>query len=133
MDYDARAAGHPGNIRTEPQAPEIHTSSKRPRGPPEGTSAPKRQRVDPAHVVVDGKHTVNRKGKELCRKFNEGTCSQSRVGNQCPVNHNIVHQCNKCLANNHGGHACGLQPAAPSERRYSGSKGKGKGKSGRPN
>ena len=75
---------------------------------------------------ASGVHTANRKGHALCAGWNNGSCTGS-VGGFCPMNPNLKHQCNICLAQDHGAHQCtAAQVRAP--RHDGGGKGRGKGK-----
>ena len=85
------------------------------------------------HIIgADGLLTHNRRGVELCRKFQEGQCGQA-VNGYCPANHNFRHQCAKCLSPDHGAAAC-TQPVRAQPRDNVGGatyRSKGKGKKGR--
>ena len=70
---------------------------------------------------ADGSFSHNRKGKALCVDFNQGQCSYNASSVICPKNSEQVHQCSKCLSQQHGAHAC----SGPSDG--GGGKGKGKG------
>ena len=65
---------------------------------------PSKQRIH--DVGNDGLMRTNRKGLVLCQKFQRGECGTVQKGgphaDRCPANHNLVHQCAKCLSQFHG-------------------------------
>ena len=60
-------------------------------------SARERQRTHNANP--DGMMSTNRSGKTLCMKFQREECKGVGV---CPANASFVHQCARCLSQNHG-------------------------------
>ena len=73
-----------------------------------------------------GRYLTNRRGKELCRKFQSGHCTG---GNVCPTDSSRVHQCHWCLKQ-HAGDMPGVCPANQSQGQQSGGKSAGKGGKG---
>ena len=76
------------------------------------------------HTVADGKYSANRSGVGLCDGFQAGTCSSTSCA--------YKHQCNKCLASDHGsawGTGCTKVPSAEAPW-VSGKGAKGKAKGG---
>lgn len=73
-----------------------------------------------------GRYLTNRRGKELCRKFQSGHCTG---GNVCPTDSSRVHQCHWCLKQ-HAGDMPGVCPANHSQGQQSGGKSAGKGGKG---
>ena len=74
-----------------------------------------------------GHYTTNRRGRELCRGYQSGSCT----GNQnCPVNSTRVHQCHWCLKQHPGDvpGSCAFVPRGTTNTK--GSKG-GKGRQGK--
>ena len=63
----------------------------------------------------------NKKGKEICYAFNNGSCPYDPNSQVCPKNDWRVHQCSNCLSPQHGVHEC-------PEPQKKGGKGKGRGK-----
>jgi hypothetical protein len=59
--------------------------------------------VGPQKVGQDGNMASNRKGKQLCQGFQNGSCRNS-IGttNVCVVDGVSMHQCARCLATDHG-------------------------------
>ena len=55
-----------------------------------------------------GLFTTNRRGEELCMKFQDGRCTETvtRGSNKCSQAPHRVHQCAKCLAIGHGAETC---------------------------
>ena len=82
------------------------------------------------HAVTDGVFTHNRGQSKLCQAFQTGNCSEGR-GGWCPVNWGERHQCNKCLADSHGGAVCTLSPRPPSAKVQAPPGGRKGGKGGR--
>lgn len=92
------------------------------------------------HNVQNGAYSTNRKGVQLCPEFQTGACTEADGDRRCRKNHNLVHQCEKCLSPEHPGSQCtktpsqdynGAQPAwvrFGSKGKSKGGKGKGKGK-----
>ncbi len=78
------------------------------------------------HLVDSaGNYTHNRSGNKLCGAFQADQCS---AGSSC---RDGTHQCNRCLAPNHGGSKCtGGAPKAPNKGNKGRGKGGGKDKSG---
>ena len=75
-------------------------------------------------LMEDGVYVRNRKGKDLCKKFNQGSCNSSHKGNIiCPNDQNRRHQCSKCLGTDHPAAECGS-----SEKRKGGGGGKNWGR-----
>ena len=70
---------------------------------------------------ADGRHTRNRKGKELRRNCQPGQCPG---GGTCRAVPGRVHQCERCLKVRIGDSCGTTPPAAPAEK----GSGKGKGK-----
>ena len=106
--------------------------SERARRATEGPPAKKKARH---HEVSgeggDAKFTKNRQGKTLCEAFNAGQCDATHPQHPgvCPRDWSKVHQCNRCLMNNHGSHeGCNRTPAPPSLNSAGKGKGKGRGK-----
>ena len=60
----------------------------------------------------------NKKGKEICFGFNDGSCPYDATSAVCPKNNWRVHQCSNCMSQQHGAHECTEAPK----------KGKGKGR-----
>lgn len=128
-DYQVR--GHAGTASSQlPQPVRLPTVPVLPDGwtvPP----PPKRPRVrGREHSVSEGLYTTNRAGIQLCHEWQKGTCTETKAPNKCPHGPR-VHQCAKCLSDQHGADACQATPRAPSQNGKSGGKkGKGKGKKG---
>jgi len=80
------------------------------------------------HHVDSGKYTANRAGDKLCADFQTGKCGSTVGESRCPVNRDLVHQCARCLAREHGEHSC-TGSAPPSH--FPADKGKGKYKGGK--
>ena len=76
------------------------------------------------HKELDGVFTHNRRGAQLCPDWQTGNC-QVGPGVTCPKNPALIHQCNKCLGDKHGGSRCNGTPRQPSSGKR---KGKGKRK-----
>ena len=91
------------------------------------TEKPRIDATNKVHRASNGVYTHNRRGMPLCQEFQTGNC-YSTSGIFCPVHNGAVHQCNKCLAEKHGGSACNLTPREPSYGKGRGKKGKGRGK-----
>eukprot|EP00971_Amphidinium_carterae_P187178 3715144-Amphidinium_carterae.1 len=72
---------------------------------PVSTSS-KRPQHERQHQVRDGRFVVNRKGIEICRAFQDGSCGGSTPNNRCPRDSSRSHQCNKCLSVDHGSVNC---------------------------
>ena len=94
------------------------------RAPPGAPAAKKARtsasRADQVHNVdANGRYTTNRSNIAVCPAFQDGTCTHSRSCNAG------VHQCNICLANDHGAKGHGKKGSG------SGGKGRGGGKKGR--
>ena len=87
----SRPSGSGGGAKSE--------SSERdrtPRGP--GPKSKKRKYKGADTSVYDDKeqtYSKNRKGIEICKKFNLGQCGNGRPQSRCPNKRS--HQCNKCL------------------------------------
>jgi len=80
------------------------------------------------NVGTDGFMKTNRAGKELCIKFQNGECDKaSGPYAQCPRDRNRVHQCSKCLSQDHGAnhpHPCSAASRGAPATRKGGRKGK---------
>ena len=65
----------------------------------------------------DGLYYINNKGNKICAAFNKGQCK-----GKCNLNQ--IHQCNKCLKNDHAAHtnSCG-SPAPNKVKKGKGNKG----------
>eukprot|EP00971_Amphidinium_carterae_P221094 4389548-Amphidinium_carterae.1 len=95
------------------------------------TRKPQMQRT---RHVKDGRFIANRRGEEICRGWQDGSCGITVRGNKCSKDNSRVHQCDKCLSTDHGSVDCtsakepqqSLPSQPPSVRR---AKGKGKGRS----
>ena len=81
------------------------------------------------HHVQNGAYTANRSGAELCHGYQNGSCMGAVKGNHCARNSQYVHQCAKCLSNDHGADKCAKSsaPSSSSGGKGKGSKGRGKG------
>ena len=75
--------------------------------------------ADESKQDADGTYTHNRRGLELCQKYNSGTCDNKIANSRCPQGRQ--HQCSKCLQG-HAAIECG------GKGKSSEGKGKGKGK-----
>eukprot|EP00971_Amphidinium_carterae_P328240 6460007-Amphidinium_carterae.1 len=51
-------------------------------------------------------YVANRRGQEICRGFQDGSCALTVQGNRCSVDPTRVHQCSKCLSTDHGAVDC---------------------------
>ena len=69
--------------------------------------------------------TENSKGTELCKGFNEGTCTAMK-GSRCAKNATLAHQCSICLDNRHGAWEC--PQGEPKKAKKTKSRGAGKRK-----
>ena len=97
-----------------------------PGGPGAGRGL-KRKRSDGQrqHMVGDdGLLTHNRKGVELCRGFQKGTCKEKDKHGFCIKTGRTRHQCAKCLSEDHGADVCPKD--APSQPRVFKPKGGGR-------
>ena len=75
-------------------------------------------------VGDDGLLTHNRKGVELCRGFQKGTCKEKDKHGFCIKTGRTRHQCAKCLSEDHGADVCPKD--APSQPRVFKPKGGGR-------
>eukprot|EP00971_Amphidinium_carterae_P338268 6475521-Amphidinium_carterae.1 len=99
--------------------------------PPSLQPSQQRGQYQRQHLVKDGLFTHNRRGLEICRAFQEGSCGATVFGNKCPKDTSRVHQCVKCLSADHGSVDCGSKKepteAMPSQPPRFKKKGGGKG------
>jgi len=90
----------------------------------------RRREVRVHNIGDDGFMKTNRAGKEICSRFQNGECDKT-PGNSivCPRDRSRVHQCSRCLSQDHGAHSpqeCKASSRSePSVRK--GQKGKGRG------
>ena len=96
--------------------------------PTKRKEAPKENRA----TVADGKYVTSRNGLQICRGYNEGSCTGQTSNGRCKQNHERVHCCWFCL-NIHPATACSHSsaPSAPAlskSQKYADKKRKGKGK-----
>ena len=125
LDGDVRVGGSGSQASAAQLAPERRERS--PRRPAQAT--PGKVRVH--NTNEDGTMKTNRAGKELCRNFQTGKCETSQTPGVCPRDRRLVHQCAKCLSQEHGAHhpaECTRPPPRPTERPP---KGRGRGGGGR--
>jgi hypothetical protein len=83
------------------------------------------------HNVEEGKHKTNRRGTTLCAGFQSGSCTVTLPNNKCGNDFSKVHQCEKCLREDHGSKDCNKElrvPSLPSGKGKNAGKGKGKDK-----
>ena len=112
------------------EAPVEHgaQSSAHPQVQPEAKRRKMRPTSDTrAHRVSNGVFTHNRSGIALCADFQTGACQNGR-GSTCSRNPSLSHQCNKCLAERHGGSTCNLTPKENVAKGAGKGRIKGKGK-----
>ena len=121
-------SGPGGAVRSESG---VHTDASwsgasRVRAPRAKPQARERSRTPGGNAQKDasGKFITNKKGLELCDRFQSGVC---RGGNPCPSNSNRAHQCCWCLQQ-HPGESCGNPNWSYPETTNSES---GKGKAGK--
>ncbi len=91
-------------------------------------------RIRHHNLDATGKFTTNRTGVSLCEAFQKGECIGTDKG-RCARTGRHAHQCNRCLAGDHGSETgSGCQRAQPGQPRnpipYKG-RGKGRGRRGR--
>ena len=81
--------------------------------------------------VKDGRYVTSRKGLPLCPAFQAGTCGAHSQG-RCPTDRTMMHQCNRCLSDQHGGDSgsCSKSPPTGGGSHPSGGHGKGGNKHG---
>ena len=105
-----------------PPAPQPYQAPAAPRAAPPATVT---KRTGEAKIV-NGYYVTNKTGKHLCSQFQHG---------QCATNCGSVHQCSKCLRDNHGAFSgnppCNVVPAIPQGGAGAKGKGKHKGKRGK--
>ena len=89
-----------------------------------GLKLKKEQRL---HNVSEGQYVTNRRGVELCRDFNKGTCCETNKYGRCAKDANRVHQCSLCLSTEHGAHSCTKPPPSANVTPKGKVKGGGKG------
>ena len=89
----------------------------------------KRNHIRAHSVDANGKLLTNRSGKKLCEAWQDGNCQVGSSPGVCPRNPKHVHQCAKCLSQEHGAKFCNRDPAKAPRNPTKG-KGKGKGKKG---
>ena len=126
MDDETAQGKFPNNPEASSSADgQDKTGRRRSRSPgrkrsrsPKKTRPPKSERQDQSRQGPDGSYTHNRRGNEICIKYNRGECSLP-----CPSRRS--HQCNVCLKNDHAATRC------PQANPGNADKGKGKGKGGK--
>ena len=89
--------------------------NERPSGEPNAKKrrVPRPGQSSKFHNEVGGVYTHNRQGRQLCPDWQAGTCKVG-PGVACSKNPELVHQCNKCLEDRHGGSRCNKTPHASS-------------------
>ena len=88
---------------------------------------PEDKRVKMHNIDKEGFALSNRRGRTLCKGWQDGSCTETGRDNRCGKNSSEMHQCSKCLSTEHGRSGCGGQFAKMPTKTAKGKKGKGKG------
>ena len=81
-------------VSTEGDGPGPSKPGKR-KAPGKRKSSAKKYRGEDLSVKENGLFTKNRKGFDVCIRFNKGACGNGKPQSKCPASRS--HQCNKCL------------------------------------
>ena len=130
LDGDVQVASGSGSLPSQ-----MSGGQQRERSPRrQDTAKPPRKQVGDNrqhNVDQDGIMKTNRAGRELCRLFQKGECGKAYGAmGTCPRDRNNVHQCAKCLSQDHGAHhpvECTAAARTAPTPRKGGKKGRGKG------
>jgi len=137
LGEDTRVAAAPFGVEMPTRAGDdgstaAASSARRLSNPPPPSQSGKRRRDEEKKKdkqdlseVADGRYVKNRRGSDICRNFNEGTCPGTQSG-PCPTDLVRRHQCWDCLGNHAAGSSrCSGSTASRGRKVY------GKGSTGR--